>query len=59
VDPPYSQRRHAPRSHQVNHIDEVKTPSRPLLLVLDGQTSVCSAISRASSTSMPKYLTVL
>jgi hypothetical protein len=24
-----------------------------------GQTSVCSAISKASSTSMPKYLTVL
>lgn len=34
--------------------DGVTAPSR-----LPGQTSVCSAISSASSTSMPRYLTVL
>ncbi|CAI8735406.1 hypothetical protein EMIT0373P_10709 [Pseudomonas chlororaphis] len=28
-------------------------------VAVDNYTSVCSAISRASSTSMPKYLTVL
>lgn len=28
-------------------------------VAMHGQTSVCSAISKASSTSIPKYLTVL
>lgn len=28
-------------------------------VAVDNYTSVCSAISRASSTSIPKYLTVL
>ena len=31
----------------------------PSSVALDGQTSVCSAISKASSTSIPRYLTVL